>query len=207
VSTLAELRSALRVVLNDGDQAAGYMWSDGQLNRYLADAVRAYGRHFPRELATSFAIVDGQATYPLPDGCDRVVRAEIVAAGNSEGELLVEGGDAYGWGYRVFGGALILTETPRAALGELKVEYAGAHADLVDDHTASSVPAGDEEMLLALAAAKAADSLVADDAKRAQFEGRAGRSAVDASAGYSAGWESAVRTKGRRMRAGRLVGR
>jgi hypothetical protein len=204
VSTLAELRAALRVALKDGDPAAGYMWSDDQLNRFLSGAVWAYGWYFPRELSTSFAVVAGQASYPLPPGCNRVVRVDLVAPGNSEEEALVEGGDAHGWGYRVFGGALMLTRTPRSALGELLVGYLGAHEELASDEAVSSVPAADEEMLLSMAAASAVRALALDEAKRAQFESRSSRHAIEVAAVYSDRWESAVRAKRQRIRTGKL---
>jgi hypothetical protein len=207
VSTLGELRAALRVVLNDGDQTAGYMWSDGQLNRYLQDAVRGYGRHFPREMSESIPLIVSQASYPLPPDCERVLRVELIPTGNSGGEALVEGGDAYGWGYRVFGGMLVLSEAPSVALGTLAVGYLGAYTELVADDSVPGVPVADEDMLLSLAGCKAVASLATDEAKRAQFEDRAGRSAVEASEGYKRGWDDGVRAKRHRMRAGRLAAR
>ena len=205
MSTLGELRAALRVLLNDGDAVSGYLWSDAQLNRYLQDAVRAYGRHFLREMSTTVTVVVGQAAYALPDGVVRVLRVELIAEGDSEGEVLVEGGDAFGWGYQAYGGSLVLTETPTAALGTLSIRYLAAHEELSADDAASSVPAQDEDMLLAHAAGKAVLLLRVNDAKRAEFELRGGQSAREAMTEFGSLWEASLRVKSLRLRSGSLV--
>lgn len=202
MSTLLGLRTALRVLLDDAD-SSGYLWSDAQLNRYLADAVKGYSRRFPREMEASITTVAGQREYDLPPDCDRVAGVELV----EDLLVLVEGGDSYGDGYYVYGGKLGLMPEPATGGKTLDVRYLAPHASLSLDADVSTVPAGDEEMLLALAAAKAMRSVATDAAKRGQFEEHTGQSALAASAAYQVEWESGARSRGRRVRPGRLVAR
>lgn len=203
MSTLGELRAGLRVLLNDG-AAGGYLWSDGQLNRFLGDAVRGYGRHFPREQAVDVTTVSGQQEYALPAGCARVVRVELVD-GAGGGVVLVEGGDGQGVGYEVFGGKLWLMPAPLVSGESVRVWYLGAHGALVADGDLSSVPGADEDLLLVLAAAKAMETLAGEEAKRRRFEERTGQSARSAGDGFLAEWREGVEQRGRRVRGGRLV--
>lgn len=72
------------------------------------------------------------------------------------------------------------------------------------DETVSSVPAEDEDMLLALAAGRAV-LLTMHDATREEFELRGGQPAREAMAEFGAVWKAGVRVKMGRLRAGRLV--
>ncbi|HEX2922397.1 MAG TPA: hypothetical protein VHS28_00020 [Chloroflexota bacterium] len=103
MSTLSDLRSALRLLLNDA-AAGGYLWSDGQLNRFINDAIKALSVDLPREVTVEVVSVAGQAEYALPASLMRAARVYEVDSGSD----LVEGGDSYGFGYRVFGGSLWL---------------------------------------------------------------------------------------------------
>lgn len=202
MSTLAELRAQLRVVLNDG-AAGGYLWSDGQLNRLLNDAVKALSAELPREMSVDVVSVVGQAEYSLPAGVIRVVR---VYDRTAEREL-VAGGDSWGYGYRVFGGNLELLPTPGEAGRSYQVDYLGYHMALLLDGDVSSVPAGEEELLLVRAAAMAVLGLGTDEAKRRRFEEQAGQAAGDAAAGYLGAYTAGVKGRTRAVRSGSLVHR
>lgn len=202
MTTLADLRSALRTLLND-TAAGGYLWSDEMLNRHLADAVREYSRLFPRELTANVALVAGQQEYDLPVGCERVLRVEVV----EDLWVLVEGGDSDGVGYQLFAGKLILLPKPTAGGKNLNLRYLAAHSSLANDADVSTVPAADEDLLLASACAAALQTLSMEEAKRQRFEQGTGRSAEAAAALYRQQYERGIRDRAARVRSGRLVAR
>ena len=222
MSTLLDLRTALRLVLGDSLVAA-YLWSDATLSQGLNDGVRAYSSEFPQEGSSDIVLVAAQRSYALPAECERVVRVELP----EDDQVVVEGGGVYGideswvgeresvgspgWpgyaptlGYRVWGGNLLLMWDP--AGGELlRVSYLGPHAPLSADVSVSSVPAGDEGLVLAWAAARVVEGVGVDWAKRREFEGGTGRTAGDAAALYRAEYTAGVRVRKLRVRGSRLV--
>ncbi len=200
MTTLATLRARLRVVLGD-NAAAGYLWQDGVLNRHLDDAVRAYSRFFQREAVATITTVAGQAEYDLPAGASAVVRVEMV----EDESVLVEGGDCYGVGYRVWGGKLILMPAPEAAGKTVKLWYLAPHAGLAADADVVTVPAGDEDLLVAFAAARALEGLASEDAKRRRFEERAGRPAASVGRGFLEELAAGVAARRARLRTSRLA--
>ncbi len=201
MSTLSDLRNALRVLLNDG-VAGSYLWEDSTLNLHLNDALRSYGRSFPLERETTITTVAGQAAYDLPSDCVAVVKVAVPEAAQ---DVMVEGGDATGTGYELFGGKLLLLPAPAEDGQSIVVRYLAAHAPLVLDADVSSVSAFDEDLILAFAAARALQSLAMEEAKRQLFEQRAGQSAAAAAALYWEQYVSGVRGRGTGIRAGRLV--
>jgi hypothetical protein len=206
MATLAELRSRLRVLLND-DAAKGYLWSDAVLDLHLNDALRDYGRAIPRQGEIIIAIVAGEGEYDLPADCLAVIRVEVAAAADQGDHrfLLREIGDADGPGYEVYGGRLIIRPTPSEAGASLMVRYLASHAALAVDGDPSTAPAADEDLLLAFACAEALQGLSTEEAKRQRFEDRAGRSAEAAAALCRQQYERGIRARTAVVRAGRLV--
>jgi len=193
MATLAELRSRLRFLLND-NAADGYLWSDAALDLYLNDALRDYSRTLPRRGETMVTIVAGQSEYALPEDCLLVTRVEVAGAAE-------EGAD--GPGYLFLEGKLVLRPTPTASLS-LVVRYLTPHTTLVADGDRSTVPAADEDLLLAFAGAEALEGLSTEEAKRQRPEGREGRSAQNAAAILRRRYERDIRVRAAGIRAGRL---
>jgi len=202
VSTLLDLRSALRLLLNDA-AAAGYLWSDGQLNRFINDAVKAVSVELPREAVAEVVTVAGQGEYALPAGLLRVVRVWDVETGSE----LVEAGDAYGYGYRVFGGKLRLLPVPAVGGRSYLVDCLEYHQELAQDGAVCTVGGGDEELVLMRAAAMAVTGLGTDEAKRRRFEERAGQASGTAAVGYLASYAAGVAGRKRVVRPSSLARR
>ena len=205
MTTLAGLRARLRVVLGD-EGPAGYLWPDGVLNRHLDDAVRAYSRDLPREMVAAITTVAGQAEYDLPGDLAEVIRLEMEEDGAGGGVPLQEGGDGGDTGYRVWAGKLILTPAP-SAVRTVAVSYLAGHAPLLSDADVATVPARDEDLLVADAAAKALEGLATEEAKRRRFEDRSGRSAAAMADGFRKEFVAGIAARRSRVRAGRLVAR
>lgn len=204
MSTLAELRAALRVLLND-NAAEGYLWSDATLDLRLNDALRDYGRSLPRQRETTVVTVAGQGEYDLPADCLAVTEVVGTAGQGDWQPPLREVGGTDDPGYEVYGGRLILRPAPSEAGLSLNVRYLASHATLAADGDPSTVPAADEDLLLAFACAGALQSLSTEEAKRQRFEGRAGQPAEATAALYRRQYERGIRARTTRVRAGRLV--
>lgn len=202
MTTLADLRGALRTLLNDTTPGA-YLWSDEALNLHIADAIRSYSRHFPRERQTAVTTVAGQAEYDLPADCVAVARASLQGADYDTPLRL--GGDAFGDGFEVYGGKLILLPTPEESGLEVAVHYLASHAPLALDADVSTAPVADEDLLLALACATALQSLATEEAKRQAFRQRAGQPMDAVAALYRGQYEAGVRARRSRVRERRLV--
>ncbi len=203
MSTLAELRAALRVLLND-NAAEGYLWSDAALDLQLNDAIRDYGRALPRQRETTVTIVAGQGEYDLPADC-LAVTGVTGATGQGDCQSPLWDSSAGGSRYEVYGGRLILQPAPTESGLSLGVRYLAPHANLNADGDPSTVPAADEDLLLAFACAGVLQSLSTEEAKRQRFEGRAGRPAETTAVLYRQQYEKGIRVRTARVRTGRLV--
>ncbi len=208
MATLSELRSALRVLLND-NAAEGYLWGDAALNLQLNDAIRDYSRTLPRQREVTLSTVAGQREYDLPADCLGVTRVEIVGTGgrwllppDSGGEA---GSPAGAGSYETFDGRLLLSPAPAEAGLSLAVRYLAPHATLAADGDLSTVPAGDEDLLLTFACARILQGLSAEEAKRQRFAQRTGQSAEAAAALYWQQYRRGIQVRGSRVRPRRLV--
>jgi hypothetical protein len=202
MATLAELRSALRVLLND-IAAEGYLWSDGNLNHYLNDAIRAYSRSFPRQRETIVITVAGQREYELPAELTSVQKVEIVRA--EDRVPLLAGDDRTGACYELYGGKLIVFPTPSESGLSIAVRYLAPHAPLALDGDLSTVPDADIDLLLNYAGSMVLQSLLAEKAKRGRFESRSGQPANAVANLYWEQYERGIRLRKARVRAGKLI--
>ena len=201
MSTLSDLRSALRTLLND-NVVGSYLWTDQMLNLHINDAIRSYGRSFPLEKETAVTTVAGQPAYDLPPDIVAVVRVVVEGLVSN---VLVEGGYAAGTGYELYGGKLVLLPPPVEDAQSIVVRYLAPHAALTLDTDVSTVPAAGEDLILAFAAARTLQSLAMEEAKRQLFEQRAGQTAVSAAALYWEQYVLGIRGWGSGIRSGRLV--
>ncbi len=201
MSTLSELRSGLRTLLND-NAAEGYLWSDAALNLFLNDALKSYSRSLPRERKAVITAVAGQAEYDLPSDCTTVTLVRVEGLASKE---MIVGGDAFGMGFELYEGKLVLLDPPTTGGHTIEVGYVAAHAPLISDADVSTAPSADEDLILASAAALALQSLATEEAKRQRFEQRAGEPASRAANLCWERYEAGVRERGSRVRVGRLV--
>jgi hypothetical protein len=61
--TLAGLRAQMRTFVRSAAD-----WSDGDLDRFIADAIRAYSAEFPRQWRHVLTLTTGTQSYALPGG-------------------------------------------------------------------------------------------------------------------------------------------
>ena len=202
MSTLADLRAELRILLND-NAAEGYLWNDSTLNLHLNDAIRSYSRSFPRQLTATLVTVAGQRDYDLPPSCIDLLRVEIEDTGGLE--PLKEGGDEDGVGYEVCGDKIVLFPTPDRSGQTIVVRYTAPHATLALDGDLSTVPAAEQDLLLTFAGARALQSLLSDEAKRRRFESQSGQPSGSVANLYWEQYERAVRLRTARVRPGKLA--
>ena len=205
MSTRGKLRATLRTVLGDAT-AGSYLWSDELLNRLITDAVQDYSLEFPRERSTTVTTVAEQREYALPADCLRVARVTLLEDADAA-QVMVEGGDTAGHGFELYGGQLVLMPKPAGGGDLLEVRYLASHAELSSDETVSTVPASDEGLVMKLAAARAVESLLVDEAKRRQYESRSGQGAREAAGTFRHDWERGATTLRRRVRRRNLVAR
>ena len=221
MTTRLQLRTRVRLEL--GDAGGAQLWSDAQLDEWLAEAIRDYAVQAPRAAATSIASVAGQAEYELPSDCLEVVRVE-----HPSGFLRVfsppAGGDvleplvalqgtprvvAAQLSYEVWGsyGALTLTlaPAPSDASDAIKVRYRAQWAEPGSDGATLATPPVDDHLLKWFVCEAALQWLGTDEAKRQRWERQRGISAAVAGRQYGAELRRAYEQKGRRVVGGRLV--
>ncbi len=202
MTTLANLRSGLRVLLND-TAAEGYLWNDAALRLHLNDAIRSYSRAFPRQREAALTTIAEQREYDLPDDCLAVVRVYL------SGATLLEGEGAAPWdpacSYIVYANKLLLSPAPGGSGLSIALRYLATHASLVEDGDPSTVPDADEDLLLTHAAARALQTLLAEETKRRRFETQSGQPTRAVANLYWEQYERGIRLRTARVRPGRLV--
>jgi len=173
VATRAELRASVRERLEDA--GANPLWSDAALDEFLAAAVRVYGASVPRPASTAVSVTGTAVTsVPLPAG---VPEAGVVAVRDARGRDIPRGSglpgpapaDAGGLGqaWRPWAGALRLQRGPRGdELGLWAVDWLAGRELAPDDVSQQPIEAGDEPVVVALAAAQAVERRMVEDAKR-----------------------------------------
>jgi hypothetical protein len=175
MTTRLDLRTSLREHLEDTGSAP--LWSDAVLNAWLGEAVRQYGVQIPVQATATTAAVDaGDLTIELPAG----VIAEAVAAVRSAAGATVPRGDdrvpdsapgqsrgvAQGWS--AWGDTLRLRRAAAGAdeLGPWSIDYTSGRELAGNDLDPQPVAAGDEPVIVALAAALALDQRAVERGKR-----------------------------------------
>jgi hypothetical protein len=73
--TAGELLAGIRAALGNG----GGAWSDAELLGFLADGVREYSQHRPRQTQTALAMLAGVRQYALPPEATAVLRVAYPA--------------------------------------------------------------------------------------------------------------------------------
>ena len=220
MATRAELRTALRRRLEDAGGSP--LWDDAILNDALAGAIGRYGGALP-EGGGGDGERDGRGDERGGgDGRDRG-RADRPGAGRDRRDRGADGrGGGTGAGtapgaagleqaWRWWNGELRL-QRPAAATGTWRIEYRGPRSAPADDVSAVDVTAGDEEIVLTLAAAIALRRRAVEDGKRgaygrgdspalalAERAGDRGGAADGPAAAAGDGWLGGVGVRGREL--------
>ena len=175
MTTRLDLRSSLRERLEDTGSAP--LWSDAALNAWLGEAVRQYGVQIPvQATASTAAVTAGDLTIALPAG----VSAEaVVAVRNAAGAIVARADDriagsgppqgqgtAQGWA--AWGTTLRLRRAAAGGdeLGILSIDSLGGRELIGNDLEPQPVVAGDEPVIVALAAAMALDRRAVEGGNR-----------------------------------------
>jgi hypothetical protein len=205
MTTRLQLRATIREYLEDVSGTP--LWSDAALNEFLAAAMRVYGTRFPWQ-ATS-------ATGPIAVGATSLVlSAGLVAAGitavrdargrdvprasQRQGPAAIDAtGLVQAWS--VWAGTLRL-QRPAGGdeVGIWAIDYLAGRELVADDVSQQPVEAGDEPIVVALAAAQAMKRRLVEDAKR----GSPLAGPAEAVAAMTAEAERLISARKRRVRAG-----
>ncbi len=173
MTTRLELRTALRHRLEDLGTAP--LWDDPTLNEFLTGASRRYGAMFPRELATTVSVEVGVMSVPVPSVVIEGTR--IIRVLDDAGALVprarddpnepdsAAGGILLGQAWQWWDGTLLL-QRPAPRTGSWRIEHLGSRELPSDDVTQADLIPGDEEIVVALAAATALRRRAVEDGKR-----------------------------------------
>jgi hypothetical protein len=173
MATRAALRGALRERLED--DSATPLWSDAALNEYLANAIRSYGARFPRPATgVTGPLALGATSAPLPQG---IADAGVVAVRDARGRDVPRMAERPGpapdeaaglpQAWRVWAGTLRLQRPTRGdEAGVWQIDHLAGREPVDDDGSAQPIEAGDEPIVVALAAAQVLERRAVEDAKR-----------------------------------------
>src|SRR5215208_6150464 len=173
MTTRLQFRTTIQEYLEDSSGTP--LWSDAALNEFLTAAIRAYGTSFPRQAtAATDPIAAGATSVALPAGLGA---AGIVAVRDARGRDVPSASQRQGpaptdatsliQAWSVWAGSLRL-QRPAGGdeVGIWAVDYLTGRELAGDDVSQQPVEAGDEPIVVALAAAQAMKRRLVEDAKR-----------------------------------------
>jgi hypothetical protein len=223
MATRAGLRTLIRTELNDSGGTP--LWTNGQLDEWLVEAIREYSRALPKEASESLTTVAEQADYSLAADCLLVRRvehpegffriADFLAGGDLIDPYLLAQGQpvavATQLSYEVWGPVgsrtLTLRPAPTASGESIAVRYYAAWAEPSADGDEIALPNTEEHLLIWLVASSALQWIGTDEAKRQRFERQRGVSAASALGAYEREWRRAVAERRARVTPRRLMAR
>lgn len=171
MTTRLELRTAVRRRLED--TGATPLWDDATLNEFLADAIRRYGVRVPAERSVTVAVASGATSVPVTPALQATQVARVLDPDGDvvprQSAALADGRSAPGQAWRWWNGSLRLAVP--AVGGNWSVEYLAGRELPADDVTAAEIVAGDEEIVVAIAAATALRRRAIEDGKRGLTRG------------------------------------
>lgn len=221
MTTRSGLRTTIRTELNDS--GGTQLWTDGELNQWIGEALDDYAEHFPKPTGTSISAVAAQEDYNLPADCWRVERVEHpdgffrVLDHLSAGDRVDPFGTSVGipkvvteqLSYEVWGplGAMVLSlrPAPTDAADAIVVRYWAIWAKPSADGDTLTIPTHDDRLLVLFVANRAMQRLGTDESKRQRWERTRGATAQGAARQYEGDYNAAIRLRKRRVRPGRLA--
>lgn len=216
MSTRATLRTTIRAELNDSGATA--LWATALLDRWIADAIRAWSRDVPRERSWSQTATANVSSYPLPaDWMDGVrvehpsgmyrTRSPFVGGDVDPGALVTMDASvrpaALAWD--VWAGNLVLSPAPSKTGESISVRYLAQYTAMTDDVTTVDVPATEESALIWWTCARALEWLGMDEARRQRFERDHGADPLQVQQAYDARYARMVRERSGGVRQRRAV--
>jgi hypothetical protein len=172
MATRAEMRTSLRIRLED--TGGSPLWSDGDLNDFLGEALQLYGRLNPPRAKTTVAVGAGATVIAAPAGVEPLLVVNVRDATGAD-VLLMNGRQGFGparmvyteQAWRAGAGELVLERAVAAdEAGNWTIEYLGSRSLPGADGTAMPIEAGDEPVVLQLAEAGALRRRLTEDYKR-----------------------------------------
>lgn len=162
------------------DSGPDPLWSDEVLNDAIAEAVRRYSTHVPRQEVAAIAVLAGDREIEMPEDVNALRVARVFDdqgrpwprwEGYGEAPPVPMGAASGATTWRVWGNMLLLgAAVPRTALW--RIEHL-VHRDApVDDVTPVDIQPNDEDIIIALALAVALSRRAISEGKR--YTGKAG---------------------------------
>lgn len=178
MTTRAEMRAMVRNRLEDAGPDP--LWSDEVLNDAIAEAVRRYSTHVPRQEVAAIEVHAGDREIEVPENVNALRVARVFDdrgvlwprwEGSGEAPPVPMGPSGGTPTWRAWGNTLLLgMPAPRTSLW--RVEHL-VHRDApVDDATPLDIQPNDEDIIVALALAVALSRRAISEGKR--YTGRAG---------------------------------
>lgn len=171
MATRLQLRTSVRVRLED--TSGSPLWSDSDLNEYLAGAMLRYGGAVPVRSVQTAAVAAGATSLALPSLPS--VRLERLRDG-SGADVPPAGrlgeGPAYSLmvdqSWRVVGGSTVLLTRPvlSSEAGTWSLEVRAGRVLVADDVTTQPIEGGDEPVVVAFACSAAVGRRMVEDVKR-----------------------------------------
>lgn len=172
MATRAESRASVRLRLED--TGGSPLFTDADLNDFLAEALQLYGRLNPPRAKATAAVAAGAVVVAAPAGVEPHLVVNV-RDGTGADVLVMNGRQGYGpsassWvaqAWRAGVGELVLERAVAAEeAGNWTLEYLGSRSLPGADGTAMPIEAGDEPVVVGLAVAAALQRRLTEDYKR-----------------------------------------
>lgn len=177
MTTRAGMRTMLRYRLED--EGPDPLWNDTFLNDAIAEAVRRYSTHLPRQEVAAIAVLAGEREIEMPENVNALRIARVFddrgvlwPRWEGTGEMPpVPHGQPGNATWRVWG-TMVLLGVPVARAGLWRIEHLVHREAPVDDVQPLDIQPNDEDIIVALALSVALSRRAISEGKR--YTGRAG---------------------------------
>jgi hypothetical protein len=149
MTTRSDLRASLRVRLEDPTPVP--LWIDAVLHDFLREALHRYSARFPRQQTESVIASGEELLLPLSGPASERDIVRVYLPNGTELPHALAGDPTPGWAF--WSGALVLNFP--APAGSWRIDYLALRELPDDDVTPIDLPAGDEEIVVLMAASGA----------------------------------------------------
>lgn len=180
MTTRLQMRTILRRRLED--EGPDPLWEDEFLNDAIAEAIRRYSTHVPRQEVAAVGVMAGDREIEMPESVNalRVVRLFDDRGalwprweGSGEAPPVPHGQASVTGTWRVWANALLLgSAAPKEGLW--RVEHLVHRDEPIDDMTPLDIQPNDEDIIIALALALAVSLSCRAISEGKRYTGRAG---------------------------------